>query len=115
MQGISGTGSLRIGGAFLAKFFPFNKELFLPTPSWGNHNPIFLHSGLKVNKYRYYDPSNCGFDFKGALDDISVSPFDNYTALDCFLAFEDCYLAIKDLFQIFLFFLQTNEKFVNYF
>ncbi|XP_046676171.1 aspartate aminotransferase, mitochondrial [Homalodisca vitripennis] len=74
VQGISGTGSLRTGGAFLAKFFPYNKELYLPTPSWGNHNPIFIHSGLKVNKYRYYDPSTCGFDFKGALDDINKIP-----------------------------------------
>ncbi|XP_054283776.1 aspartate aminotransferase, mitochondrial isoform X2 [Macrosteles quadrilineatus] len=74
VQGISGTGSLRIGGAFLAKFFPYNKELYLPTPSWGNHNPIFLHSGLKVNKYRYYDPNTCGFDFKGALEDINKIP-----------------------------------------
>lgn len=73
VQGISGTGSLRIGGAFLSKFFPHNKELYLPTPSWGNHTPIFQHSGLKVNKYRYYDPSTCGFDFKGACEDINVS------------------------------------------
>lgn len=74
VQGISGTGSLRIGGAFLNKFFPHNKELFLPTPTWGNHIPIFQHSGLKVNKYRYYDPPTCGFDFKGACEDISKIP-----------------------------------------
>lgn len=73
VQGISGTGSLRIGGAFLNKFFPGNKEIFLPIPTWGNHIPIFQHSGLKVSKYRYYDPSTCGFDFKGALEDINVS------------------------------------------
>ena len=29
-------------------------------------------SGLDVKQYRYYDPSNCGFDFKGAMEDISV-------------------------------------------
>lgn len=74
VQGISGTGSLRIGGAFLNKFFPGNKELYLPTPSWGNHTPIFQHSGLKVNKYRYYDPSTCGYDFKGACEDINKIP-----------------------------------------
>lgn len=73
VQGISGTGSLRIGGAFLASFFPGPKDIYLPTPSWGNHTPIFKHSGLNVKAYRYYQPSTCGFDFKGALDDISVS------------------------------------------
>lgn len=75
VQGISGTGSLRIGGAFLANFFPGNKEIYLPIPSWGNHVPIFKHSGLQVKQYRYYDPNTCGFDFKGALEDISVSAF----------------------------------------
>ena len=76
VQGISGTGSLRIGGAFLASFFPGSKDLYLPAPSWGNHTPIFKHSGLNVKSYKYYDPKNCGLDFAGALDDISVSIFE---------------------------------------
>lgn len=75
VQGISGTGSLRIGGAFLASFAPGPKDIYLPAPSWGNHTPIFKHSGLNVKSYRYYQPSTCGFDFKGALDDINVSCF----------------------------------------
>ena len=36
---------------------------------------IMIHcrtSGLDVKSYCYYDPSNCGFDFKGAMEDISV-------------------------------------------
>nr|CAD7397129.1 unnamed protein product [Timema poppensis] len=74
LQGISGTGSLRIGGAFLAQFFPGNKEVYLPTPSWGNHTPIFKHSGLAVKQYRYYDPKTCGFDFQGSLQDIAKIP-----------------------------------------
>ncbi|CAB3366865.1 Hypothetical predicted protein [Cloeon dipterum] len=74
VQGISGTGALRIGGAFLQKFFPGNKTVYLPTPSWGNHTPIFKHSGLDVKQYRYYDPKTCGFDFQGALQDIAKIP-----------------------------------------
>ncbi|CAO1415686.1 unnamed protein product [Diamesa serratosioi] len=74
VQGISGTGSLRIGGAFLASFFPGSKDLYLPAPSWGNHTPIFKHSGLNVKSYKYYDPKTCGLDFAGALDDISKIP-----------------------------------------
>ena len=31
------------------------------------------HAGLDVKSYRYYDPATCGFDFNGAMDDISVS------------------------------------------
>lgn len=74
VQSISGTGALRIGGEFLNAFSQ-GKDIYLPTPSWGNHNPIFKHSGLNVKSYRYYESKTCGFDFQGALEDISVSFF----------------------------------------
>lgn len=72
VQGISGTGSLRVGAAFLNSFSP-SKVIYVPTPTWGNHFPIFRHSGLEVQSYAFYDPKTCGFDFEGALRDISVS------------------------------------------
>jgi len=74
VQGISGTGSLRIGANVLAKWFPGNKTVYLPKPSWGNHTPIFKHAGMDVQGYRYYDPKTCGFDFQGACDDIAKIP-----------------------------------------
>lgn len=73
VQSISGTGALRIGGAFFNSFWEGNKDIYLPAPSWGNHTPIFKHSGLNVKTYKYYDPKTCGLDFQGALDDINVS------------------------------------------
>jgi aspartate aminotransferase len=51
VQGISGTGSLRIGGAFLSSFFPGNKEVYLPAPSWGNHTPVSQHKFYYINSY----------------------------------------------------------------
>uniref|UniRef100_A0A069DT85 Aspartate aminotransferase n=1 Tax=Panstrongylus megistus TaxID=65343 RepID=A0A069DT85_9HEMI len=74
VQSISGTGALRIGAVFLQKFFPGNKEVYVPDPTWGNHIPIFNHSGLPVKKYRYYDAKTVGFDFKGAMEDLSKIP-----------------------------------------
>ncbi|XP_061163563.1 aspartate aminotransferase, mitochondrial-like [Saccostrea echinata] len=74
VQGISGTGALRLGAAFFSKFYSKSKDFWIPTPSWGNHTPIFKHSGLDVKSYRYYDPSTCGFDFAGAMEDISKIP-----------------------------------------
>ncbi|CAL1273604.1 unnamed protein product [Larinioides sclopetarius] len=74
VQGISGTGSLYIGGAFLGDFFKGNKEIYMPTPTWGNHIPSFRRCGLTVKQYRYYDPKTCGFDFNGALQDIAKIP-----------------------------------------
>ena len=74
VQSISGTGALRTGAEFLAKWFPNNKAVYQPTPTWGNHVPVFKFAGLDVKKYRYYDAKTCGFDEKGCLDDILQIP-----------------------------------------
>ncbi|KAL7405397.1 hypothetical protein ABVT39_000035 [Epinephelus coioides] len=71
VQTISGTGSLRIGANFLSRFHGGPRDVYLPKPSWGNHTPIFRDAGMQLKAYRYYEPATCGFDFKGALDDIS--------------------------------------------
>ena len=68
-QSISGTGSLRIGSSFLAKFSG-GRPVYLPRPSWGNHNPIFTHAGNKIDSFTYYDAKTCGFDANGCFDDL---------------------------------------------
>ncbi|KAH9471846.1 hypothetical protein MJO28_002306 [Puccinia striiformis f. sp. tritici] len=73
-QSISGTGALRIGGAFLQRFYPHSKSIYLPTPTWGNHIPIFKDSGLEVKQYRYYDKKTVGLDASGMLEDIKNAP-----------------------------------------
>ncbi|ETW87264.1 hypothetical protein HETIRDRAFT_437828 [Heterobasidion irregulare TC 32-1] len=73
-QSISGTGALRIGGAFLARFYPHSKIIYLPVPSWGNHTPIFRDSGLEVRGYRYFDKSTVGLDFAGLKEDLKNAP-----------------------------------------
>lgn len=82
-QAVSGTGALRVGGAFLSKFWRGNREIYLPTPSWGNHVPIFEHSGLPVKRYRYYNPKNCNLDFGGMVEDLKVRIFKQTTS--CFI------------------------------
>lgn len=73
-QSISGTGALRIGGAFLERFYPGTKTIYIPNPSWANHNAVFKDSGLKVEKYRYYNPDTIGLDFDGMIADIKAMP-----------------------------------------
>lgn len=72
-QSISGTGALRIGGEFLARFYP-TKKIFIPTPSWANHNAVFKDSGLEVEKYRYYNKDTIGLDFEGMVADLKAAP-----------------------------------------
>lgn len=74
VQGLSGTGSLTIGAFWLADFLQGPKEVHMPTPTWGNHIPLFKRAGFAVKQYRYYDPKTCGFDFDGALQDIAKIP-----------------------------------------
>jgi len=73
-QSISGTGALRIGGAFLARHYPHSKIIYLPVPSWGNHTPIFKDSGLEVRGYRYFDKKTFGLDFAGLKEDLQNAP-----------------------------------------
>ena len=58
VQTISGTGALRIGSGYLSKWFPGNKTVYLPKPSWGNHTPIFKQAGINVEGYRYLNGLN---------------------------------------------------------
>ncbi|KAK8948932.1 Aspartate aminotransferase, cytoplasmic [Platanthera zijinensis] len=73
VQGLSGTGSLRVGGEFLARHY-FERTIYIPQPTWGNHPKIFTLSGLAVKYYRYYDPATRGLNFHGLLEDLSSAP-----------------------------------------
>lgn len=73
-QTISGTGALRVGGAFLERHYPHGKTIYIPNPSWANHNAVFKDSGLKVEKYRYYNKDTIGLDFEGMIEDIKNLP-----------------------------------------
>lgn len=73
-QSISGTGALRIGGEFLARHYPGPKTIYVPTPTWGNHIPIFKNSGLEVKHYAYYDKNTVALDFEGMVRDLRNAP-----------------------------------------
>ncbi|KAK3698929.1 aspartate transaminase aat1 [Vermiconidia calcicola] len=73
-QSISGTGALRIGGAFLQRHYPGAKAIYIPTPSWANHKAVFSDSGLEVKQYRYYNKDTIGLDFDGMVEDIKNMP-----------------------------------------
>ncbi|KIJ27386.1 hypothetical protein M422DRAFT_37801 [Sphaerobolus stellatus SS14] len=75
-QSISGTGALRVGGAFIARHYPRENRriIYLPKPSWGNHTPLFRDSGLEVRGYRYFDKDTVGLDFKGLKEDLKDAP-----------------------------------------
>jgi len=72
VQSISGTGALRVVGEFLKKYVK-NPTIFLPSPTWANHIPIFKNSGLSTSTYKYYNGKG-GLDFQGMTADFEAAP-----------------------------------------
>ena len=73
VQGIGGTGGLKIGADFLKKLSPSSKIL-ISDPSWENHRALFTQAGFTVDAYRYYNAAQRGIDFEGMLADIAAAP-----------------------------------------
>ncbi len=77
IQSVSGTGALRLAGAYIARFWPAGTpkpKVYLPNPTWGNHLPIFADAGLETTYYKYYKPSTKGLDLEGVLADVAAAP-----------------------------------------
>jgi len=73
LQALSGTGSLRIGAAFIARFMK-GAKVYISNPTWGNHRNIFGDEGVEWVYYRYFDPETVGLDFKGMTADLEAAP-----------------------------------------
>ncbi|XP_027085431.1 aspartate aminotransferase, chloroplastic [Coffea arabica] len=80
VQGLSGTGSLRLAAALIERYFPGAKVL-ISSPSWGNHKNIFNDARVPWSEYRYYDPSTVGLDFDGMIADIKAAPEGSFVLL----------------------------------
>lgn len=73
VQGLGGTGSLKIGADFLRRFLPA-AEVWISNPSWENHQMLFEAAGFKVNSYPYYDAQTRGLDFNNLLATLQGLP-----------------------------------------
>jgi len=73
-QSLSGTGALRLGSEFIARHFPSGTAVYLPIPTWGNHNKILADARLPAKTYRYYKPETRGLDFEGMCADLKAAP-----------------------------------------
>ncbi|KAL8479095.1 hypothetical protein ACS0TY_030839 [Phlomoides rotata] len=80
VQGLSGTGSLRLAAALIQRYFPGSKVL-ISSPTWGNHKNIFNDAGVPWSEYCYYDPKTIGLDFDGMISDIKAAPEGSFVLL----------------------------------
>jgi aspartate aminotransferase, cytoplasmic len=66
VQGISGTGSIRLAAELLSKCGG-KPEVWVSNPTWGNQAAICVATGMVVHKYDYYSASLLGVDFPAML------------------------------------------------
>jgi aromatic-amino-acid transaminase len=73
VQGLGGTGGLKIGADFLKKLSPGAKVL-ISDPSWENHRALFTQAGFTVETHPYYDAEKRGVNFDGMLAALNAAP-----------------------------------------
>jgi aromatic-amino-acid transaminase len=72
-QALGGTGALKIGADFLARF-NVGAKVLISDPSWENHRALFESAGFKVEAYPYYDPATRGVRFEAMLGALREAP-----------------------------------------
>lgn len=80
VQGLSGTGSLRLAAALIVRYFP-GAKVIISSPTWGNHKNIFNDARVPWSEYRYYDPNTVGLDFDGMIADIKAAAEGSFVLL----------------------------------
>ena len=73
IQGIGGTGGLKVGADFLKKLNP-NAKVLISDPSWENHRALFSQAGFVVESYPYYDAAKRVVNFEGMLAALKAAP-----------------------------------------
>jgi aromatic-amino-acid transaminase len=66
VQGLGGTGGLKVGADFLKRLSP-NAQVLISDPSWENHRALFTNAGFTVGSYPYYDAAQRGIAIDGLL------------------------------------------------
>jgi len=77
VQTISGTGAVHLGALFLSRFYKVagaNPTIYLPNPTWANHNQIFSNVGLPIATYPYFDKQTRGLAIDGMLQTLRDAP-----------------------------------------
>jgi aspartate aminotransferase len=73
IQTPGGCGALRLGAELIRAVIP-HAVVHVSTPTWANHTPLLLGSGLKLEHYPYYDPVSGGVQFDAMLQALDRLP-----------------------------------------
>lgn len=73
VQTVSGTGALRVASEFMSKNFS-DSMIYLPNPTWSNHNKIFATGDNFRSTYPYYNTQINSVDFENMVETINKVP-----------------------------------------
>ncbi len=71
-QAPGGTAGVRIAGEFLVQIG--SQVIYIPDPTWANHNQVFTRAGLEVASYPYYDADRKEFTRAQMIKAIKSMP-----------------------------------------
>ena len=74
-QAPGGTAGVRLAGEFLAQIG--SQIIYIPDPTWANHNQVFARAGLAVASYPYYDAERREFTKSRMIEAIRSIPSGN--------------------------------------
>jgi aspartate aminotransferase len=73
VQTPGGCGALRLGAELIRAVAP-HAVVHVSTPTWANHAPLLSGSGLKLERYPYYDPATGGVQFGAMMQALEALP-----------------------------------------
>src|SRR5260370_31674183 len=76
VQAPGGCGALRLGAELIRTASP-DSLVHVSTPTWANHSPLLSGSGLRLERYPYFDPATGGVQFDAmtaALERLPARP-----------------------------------------
>lgn len=69
VQAPGGSGALRLGAGLLLRA-KSDTQLWVPTPTWGNHIPLMGAAGLDMQQYPYYDRQTHVIEFDKMVETL---------------------------------------------
>jgi aspartate aminotransferase len=73
VQTPGGCGALRLGAELIRLAAP-ESVVHVSTPTWANHTPLLCGSGLKLERYPYFDPATGGVQFGAMMSALERLP-----------------------------------------
>jgi len=72
VQAPGGCGALRVGAELIRAAAPAT-TVYVSDPTWGNHIPLLGSSGLRLERYPYYDPAMHELRFEAMLERLETA------------------------------------------